>query len=75
MYIEAYRLAGYRVSYEEYTLAVFRRAREDNPSLTLDQAILYFEKAAPDVTLKVFAEAHGRTPDGYRNSYRIYYDG
>ena len=41
---------------------------EENPNITLDQAILSFENATT-TSLRIFAEKKGRTREMYHNTY------
>ena len=57
----------------EITREFFNRLRKENPTITLDEAILTFENASFK-TLEAFAVARCRTADGYRSVYMPYWE-
>ncbi len=69
MYLPAHQLTGYAVTAEFYTECAFRKMMKADPSITLDEAILHFEKAPTHLSLAEFARDKGRKADGYRASF------
>lgn len=73
MFLKAYEITGLRLSNEDFTKSVFDTIKRKNPNITLDKAILIFEKAPTHVTLEEFAKRKSRTAEGYRNVFKTYF--
>jgi hypothetical protein len=73
--MEAWKLTGYKIDEKELTRLSFQMFKRENPLISLDEAILKFEKAEPDVSLKEFAEKRHRTAQNYRKTYKKYFIG
>jgi len=69
----AYELTGYGITIETFTKMEFDEIKQTNPGISLDQAILIFEKAPEHMTLGEFAKQKSRTATGYRSVYRKYF--
>ena len=74
MYKYAYEITGYGLSNEDFTKMAFEVIVRKNPGISLDKAILCFEKAPDNISLEKFAEEKHRTAVGYRNVYRKYFE-
>jgi hypothetical protein len=72
MFITAYELTGYKIDEKQLTKSVFHLYKCQNPSITLDGAILRFEKSTFN-TLEEFAQSKYRTAEGYRKVYRPFF--
>lgn len=71
--MEAWKLTGYKIDEKELTRLSFQKFKRENPLISLDEAILKFEKAKPDISLKEFAEKRHRTAQSYRNVYKHFF--
>jgi len=71
--MEAWKLTGYRMTEERFTLLSFKQFQREKPNISLDEAILKFENAAPNITLDEFAKQKHRTAESYRNTYKKYF--
>ena len=73
MFLKAYEITGLHLSNEDFTKSVFDTIKKKNPNITLDKAILIFEKAPEDITLEEFAKRKSRTAEGYRKVFKTYF--
>jgi hypothetical protein len=73
MHRKGYEIAGTKISNESFTKSEFDIIKKMNPNITLDDAILCFEKANKGVTLEDFAVTKQRTAESYRNVFGRYY--
>tara|TARA_B110001454_G_scaffold181468_1_gene175541 strand:- start:21 stop:245 length:225 start_codon:yes stop_codon:yes gene_type:complete len=73
MYKYAYEITGYEFDNHTFTTMEFNIIKQNNPDITLDQAILIFEKAPANMTLEGFAKEKHRTASGYRGVYKKYF--
>ena len=71
--MEAWKLTGYKIDEKELTRLSFQKFKRENPLISLDEAILKFENAKPDVSLKEFAEKRHPTAQSYRNVYKHFF--
>tara|TARA_B100001105_G_C22042273_1_gene294519 strand:- start:27 stop:251 length:225 start_codon:yes stop_codon:yes gene_type:complete len=69
----AYEIAGLKITNEQFTKSEFNIIKRNNPGITLDSAILIFEKAKKGVTLEKFALKRHRTPGSYRKVFGKYF--
>ena len=70
----AYEIAGLKISNEQFTKNEFNIIKNNNPNITIDNAILIFEKANSGITLEKFAYDRQRTANGYRNVFRKFFN-
>ena len=70
----AYEIAGLKITNEQLTKSEFNIIKKKNPDITLDNAILIFEKANSGITLEKFAYNRQRTANGYRNVFRKFFN-
>ena len=70
--ISANALTGYKIDEKQLTKSVFHLYKCQNPKITLDEAILRFEKSEC-ATLEEFARSKHRTAESYRRVYRPFY--
>ena len=75
MYRRAYEIAGLQISNEIFTKNEFTKIKRAQPCITLDEAILVFEKARSGITLEKFAAEKQRTAEGYRKAFSKYFYG
>jgi len=73
--MEAWKLTGYKIDEKELTRLSFQMFKRENRLISLDEAILKFEKAAPNISLNEFAEKKNRTAENYRKTYKKYFIG
>jgi hypothetical protein len=75
MYISAIELTGLIPDnlIQKHTKKIFSEIINNNPGITLDNAILIFEKASPNITLEQFAISKHRTVASYRKVYKLYF--
>jgi len=73
MYKCAYEITGYKFDNHTFTTMEFNIIKQTNPGITLDQAILIFEKAPENITLEAFAKGKQRTACSYRRVYKKYF--
>ena len=73
--MEAWKLTGYKIDEKELTRLSFQKFKREKPLISLDEAILKFEKADPNTSLKEFAEKRHRTAQNYRTTYKKYFIG
>ena len=69
----AYEIAGLKITNEQFTKSEFDIIKRKNPDITLDNAILIFEKAKKGVTLEKFALERHRTAESYRRVFGKYF--
>ena len=75
MELPAYEIVGLLpLSNEQHTRNMFAIIKKSHPNITLDEAILMFEKAPKGVSLEEFADQKQRTAEGYRNIFREYFN-
>ena len=72
MLTTAYELTGYTLDEKQLTRNIFHSYKQKYPFITLDQAILLFEKST-DSTLEAFAYSKHRTAASYRKVYKPYF--
>ena len=70
--IAANALTGYKIDETQLTKSVFHLYKCQNPHITLDEAILRFEKSEI-ATLEKFAQSKHRTAASYRKVYRPFF--
>ena len=70
--INANALTGLKIDEKQLTKSVFHLYRCQNPNITLDEAILRFEKSE-STTLEEFAQSKHRTAASYRKVYRPFF--
>ena len=73
MFRFAYEIAGLKITNEQFTKSEFNIIKRNNPGITLDSAILIFEKAKKGVTLEKFAVERQRTAESYRRVFDKYF--
>ena len=74
MEIPAYKTTGlHPLTNEQHTRNEFERIKKRWTDISLDQAILIFEKAPKGVSLEEFAHQKQRKAEGYRNIFREYF--
>ena len=73
MYKCAYEITGYKFDNHTFTTMEFHIIKQNNTGITLDQAILIFEKAPDNMTLEDFAKEKHRTASSYRRVYKKYF--
>jgi zona occludens toxin (predicted ATPase) len=73
--MEAWKLTGYKIDEKELTRLSFQMFKRENRLISLDEAILKFEKAEPNTSLNEFAEKKNRTAENYRKTYKKYFIG
>jgi hypothetical protein len=75
MFISAGELSGLRPVnlIQNETYKIFAQIIKSHPNITLDNTILTFEKASPNLTLEEFAKSKQRTAKSYRNVYKQYF--
>ena len=69
----AYEIAGLKITNEQFTKSEFNIIKRKNPGITLDNAILIFEKAKKGITLEKFAFKRHRTAESYRRVFGKYF--
>ena len=69
----AYEIAGLKITNEQFTKSEFNIIKRKNHGITLDNAILIFEKAKKGVTLEKFALERHRTAESYRRVFGKYF--
>ena len=69
----AYEIAGLKITNEQFTKSEFNIIKRKNPGITLDNAILIFEKAKKGVTLEKFALERHSTAESYRRVFGKYF--
>ena len=70
---KAYEIAGIQISNETFTKSEFNIITQQNPYITLDEAILMFENVETGKSLETFAKTKQRTAKSYRNAYKKYF--
>ena len=70
--ITANALTGLQIDEKQLTKSVFHLYKCQNPNITLDEAILRFEKSEC-ATLEEFARSKHRTAASYRKVYRPFF--
>ena len=73
MFRFAYEIAGLKITNEQFTKSEFNIIKRNNPGITLDSAILIFEKAKRGVILENFALGRHRTAESYRRVFGKYF--
>ena len=73
MFRFAYEIAGLKITNEQFTKSEFNIIKRNNLGITLDSAILIFEKAKKGVTLEKFALKRHRTSESYRKVFGKYF--
>ena len=74
MYRKGYQIAGTKISNETFTKSEFDIIKKANPNISLDDAILIFEKAKKGVSLEKFATTRQRTAESYRRVFKQYFN-
>ena len=59
---------------EDLVINFFMELLTENPDTTLENAILSFENAEPEVTLQEFAQKKQRSYQMYIEAYQVYYN-
>ena len=73
MILKAYEITGLGLSNEDFTKSEFNNIKKKYPNITLDKAILIFEKASTHITLEEFAKSKGRTAASYRKVFKTFF--
>ena len=73
MILKAHEITGLYLSNEDLTKSEFSIIKKKYLNITLDKAILIFEKAPTHMTLEEFAESKNRTADGYRKVFKTFW--